>query len=126
VRDGRPGTPLSSECSIEAERHLDTSIVRLHGEFDLAAEKRFTDELGSLLDRPTATLVLDLRGLTFMDSTGLRVLVSLHNQAEQDGFDFAVLCDDGNVRNVLRETRMDRVLPVVDPSGAVAAPESPV
>jgi anti-sigma B factor antagonist len=124
VREGRAGTPVSGVCSIEAERHLDTSIVRLYGEFDLAAEKRFADELGALLDGGTATLVLDLRGLTFMDSTGLRMLVSVNNRSGEDGFDFAVLCDDGSVRNVLRETGLDRVLPVVEPSGAVPASDS--
>ena len=121
MREGRAGTSLSGVCSIEAEQHLDTSIVRLYGEFDLAAEKRFADELGALLHDGTATLVLDLRGLTFMDSTGLRMLVSAHKRSEEDGFDFAILCDDGSVRNVLRETGLDRVLPVVEPSGAVPA-----
>jgi anti-sigma B factor antagonist len=126
MRDARPGTQLSNICWIETERHLDSSIVRLHGEFDLAAEKQFVDELGPLLDRGTATLVLDLRGLTFMDSTGLRMLVSLYNRAEEDVIDFAVLCDDGNVRNVLRETGLDGVLPIVHPSAHVAASEPPL
>jgi anti-sigma B factor antagonist len=125
MRDGRPGTQLSNVCSIEAEQHLDTSIVRLHGEFDLAAEHQFVDELDSLLDREMATLVLDLRGLTFMDSTGLRMLVSLYNRTDEDGIDFAVLCEHGVVRNVLRETGLDRVLPVVDPPGPVPTSGSP-
>jgi anti-sigma B factor antagonist len=126
VRDSDPRkAPLSGVCSIETERHLGTSIVRLHGEFDLAAERRFREKLESALDPATATLVLDLRGLTFMDSTGLRMLVSLNNRAEGDGFDFAVLCDDGNVWNVLRETGLDAILPVVDPASAVPASESP-
>ena len=110
-------TPLSGVCWIETGRHLDTSIVRLHGEFDLSAEPRFSENLEPALDAATATLVLDLRGLTFMDSTGLRMLVSLNNRSERDGLDFAVLCDDGNVRNVLCETGLDGILPVVDPSG---------
>jgi anti-sigma B factor antagonist len=77
-----------------------------------------------MLDHGAATLVVDLGGLTFMDSTGLRMLVSLHNRAEHESFDYALLCDGGNVRNVLRETGLDGVLPVVDPSGSAAATDS--
>lgn len=121
MHDQRPGRQLSHICSIESERHLGTAIVRLHGEFDLSGEARLQDEVGALLDSEVGTFVLDLRGLTFMDSTGLRVLVSLHRLAAQDGFDFAVLCEDGNVRRVLCETGLDGMLPIVDPSDAVPA-----
>jgi anti-sigma B factor antagonist len=121
-----PGTPLSSVCSIEVERHMQTSIVRLHGEFDLGAETRFEEEIASLLDDATATVMVDLRGLTFMDSTGLRALVSLYKRADHGSFDFAILCEDGNVRRVLRETGLDGVLPVIDPAGAVPVSDSPL
>jgi anti-sigma B factor antagonist len=119
----RPGTPLSSICSIRAERHLDTTIVRLYGEFDLSSEERFREEVETLLDGETATLVIDLRGLTFMDSTGMRALITLHNLAARDEFDYALLCDGGNVKRVLHETGLHTVLPIVDTSGAIPAPE---
>jgi anti-sigma B factor antagonist len=114
-----PGKPLSSVCSIRTERHLGTAIIRLYGEFDLSSEKRFREELETLLDRETATLVIDLRELTFMDSTGLRAMISLHHLAAEEGFDHAVLCGEGSVRRVLEETGLDEVLPIVDPSDAV-------
>ena len=41
-------------------------------------------------------------------------------------FDFTVLCGNGQVRRVLRESGLDGVLAVVDPSGAVPASDSPV
>ena len=110
---------LSGVCRIELERHLATSIIRLHGEFDVSAEQRFAEKLEAVLGADTATVVLDLRGLTFMDSTGLRMLVTVNHAAERDGFDFAILCDGGNVRQLLRDTGLDGILPVVDPSGAV-------
>ena len=122
----RPGTPLSSICSARAEQHLDTTIVRLYGEFDLSGEERLNVLLEHLEDDRPATLVLDLRGLTFIDSTGLRVMVSLLNDASRDGFDFAVLCSEGPVRAVLRETGLDGVLPVIDPAGSVPPTDSPV
>jgi anti-sigma B factor antagonist len=108
-------TRLAKDCSMRAERQLHTMIVRLSGDFDLACKVRFQEELGRVLDGHTESLLLDLRGLDFIDSTGLRVLVHTDALARSDGIDFTVLCSDGQVRNVLQETGLDGVLPVVDP-----------
>jgi anti-anti-sigma factor len=119
-------TPLAKLCSMRVEQHLGTATIRLYGEFDLACEETFQAELGRALDNETETLVLDLRGLEFIDSTGLRMLVRMNNLAEQDDFDFAVLAGEGQVGLVLHESGLDGLLPVVDHSGAVSASDSPV
>ena len=119
-------TRLAKDCSMRAERQLHTMIVRLSGEFDLACEERFQDELGRVLDGHTGTLLLDLRDLDFIDSTGLRVLVQTDELARSDGVDFTILCRDGQVRDVLRVSGLDGYLPVVDPWGTVPDSDSPV
>jgi anti-sigma B factor antagonist len=122
----RPGTPLSSVCSVRSEHDPHATIIRLYGEFDLSSEEAFREQLGALLDGDITTLVMDLRGLTFMDSTGLRVLISLKNLADDVGFDYVVHCDGGPVRRLLRETGMDGVLPLIDATGPVPAADSPL
>jgi anti-anti-sigma factor len=117
---------LAKLCSMRVEQHLDTSIIRLQGEFDLSCEERFQAELDATIDEQTETLVLDLRGLEFMDSTGLRMLVQLDRLAQRDGIDFSVFCGNGQVRMVLRETGLDGILPVVDPAGVVPRSESAI
>jgi anti-anti-sigma factor len=81
-------------------------------------ERPFLEELGAALDEQTTALVLDLRALKFIDSTGLGMLVALDASARDDGFDFTVLCREGGVRRVLRETGLDGVLPLVVPRAA--------
>jgi anti-sigma B factor antagonist len=111
---------------MRCERQLATTIVRLAGEFDLTCEEPFQEEFGRVLDGNTETLVLDLRGLDFMDSTGLRILIQISALALSDGFDFEILCSVP-VRHVLRETGLDGVLPVIDAkTGVVPASDSPV
>jgi anti-sigma B factor antagonist len=112
---------LASYCSLRIERHLDTTTICLTGEFDLACEERFLEELRSALDSLTETLVIDLRGLQFIDSTGLRMLLQVDSASKQDGFDFVVLSGNGVVRRVFRETGLDGMLPLVDPSGTLPA-----
>jgi anti-sigma B factor antagonist len=124
--DGREAKRLAQLCSMRVEQRIDTVLIRLQGEFDLTCEVPFRDELTFTLDADTTTLVLDLCALTFIDSVGLRMLVTLNKTTGEDGLDFTILCGEGHVRRVLRETGLDGVLRVIDPSGAVPASDSPV
>ena len=101
-------------------------VIRLHGEFDMACAERFEDELNGALDGKTQALILDLCGLQFIDSTGLRVLVTLNRMTKAYGIEYTVLCGEGGARRILRETGLDGVLPVVSPSGTVLTSDSPV
>ena len=122
----QPVVQLARYCSMRTERDFDTIILRLSGEFDLDCEERFRDELEAAMGEVARWLVLDLRGLEFMDSTGLRVLVQIDARSRSDDFQFVVLCGEGHVRRVLRESGLDGVLPVVDRYGRVPASDSPV
>jgi anti-anti-sigma factor len=111
---------------MRVERTLGTVLVRLHGEFDVACVERFEEELEGALDDEAQTLILDLRGLGFIDSSGLRMLVMLDRTTSEDALGFTVLCGDGAVRRVLRETGLDGVLPLVGSAGAVPHSDSPI
>jgi anti-anti-sigma factor len=112
---------------MRSERHLATTIVRLAGEFDLTCTEPFAAELGRAIDRETRIFILDLRGLEFIDSTGLTMLVELDARSRESGFDFTILCAEGLVRRVMRETGLEGLLPVADPLGGIApASDSPV
>jgi anti-sigma B factor antagonist len=124
--DDRAAKRLAQLCSMRVEQQLDMVLIRLHGEFDLTCEEPFSEELAGALDANTTTLVLDLRALTFIDSCGLRMLVTLDRATSEDGLDFTVLCGEGHVSQVLRSSGLDGVLPVVGPSGVVPASDTPV
>jgi anti-sigma B factor antagonist len=120
-----PGTSLSAICSLEAEQNPGTLILRLHGEFDLSTDERFQQEAEKVLTGDVGTLIVDLRGLTFMDSTGLRELVALQNRSAAANVDFAVLHNGGTVARLLRATGLDRVLPTVHTDSPIT-PRTPV
>ncbi len=60
--------------------------LRLLGEFDLATAPRVEDAAEKLIAGGLARLVLDLSGLRFIDSSGLRVVVVLHQRAIREGW----------------------------------------
>ena len=100
-------TKLSRQCSVSVERRIDRLTFGLHGEFDLSCGETFQQALAGAIDDRVAELVVDLRGLSFLDSTGLNALLYLRAQAERDGFDFVVLCGEGHVMRVLKLAGLD-------------------
>ena len=112
-------TKLSDQCSVSVERRIDRLTFGLHGEFDLSCGETFQQALAGAIDDRVTELVVDLRGLSFIDSTGHHALQYLLARAERDGFDFVVLCGEGHVMRVLKLTGLDELLPVVDPSAVL-------
>jgi anti-sigma B factor antagonist len=99
--------------SSDVERHEDAAIVRFRGELDIASEGAATAELERALDG-CGVLVADLRELTFIDSTGVRVLLAASLGAEERGARFGVVRGGGMVARLLDVTRLDQRFPVVD------------
>ena len=108
------------------EAHRNDEMVRLAlaGEFDLSNATQLEDAIKEVeRDRP-ALLVLDLRELTFMDSTGLRVMVSADARARDDARRLAVVQGPESVHRVFRITGLDDHLDIVEtPEGALSSSE---
>jgi anti-anti-sigma factor len=100
--------------AIRLEDSGDQLRIALEGELDIAttptadAEVRRAEESGARL------IVLDLRGLTFMDSTGLRLLVSADARARDGEHRLAIVRGPAEVQRVLELTGLDARLHVVD------------
>ena len=92
------------------------TTVSLSGELDISTAAELEQVLGNLAvpDGP-ARIVIDLRDLRFMDSTGLRLVIRWHTAASEDGFEFAIVPGVEVVQRVFRLTGMDEHLPVAEP-----------
>ncbi|MEU6867705.1 STAS domain-containing protein [Streptomyces sp. NPDC046876] len=64
--------------------HPDKTVVTLAGEIDLDTSSQVT-EATAALPLEGHVLVLDLSGVTFMDSTGLNLLLALRARAQAEG-----------------------------------------
>jgi anti-sigma B factor antagonist len=97
---------LDSASTFRTTTHSDRDrvVVLAQGELDIATVPRLEQELRELRAAGSASIVLDLRELTFMDSTGVRLLLQLDAEARSDGFSFAILDCEGPVRRVLTLT----------------------
>jgi anti-sigma B factor antagonist len=84
----------------------DAVRLRASGELDLATVRAVEREVTELRSRGVDSIVLDLRELVFIDSSGLNLLLRLNAQSRADGFDFAIVEGEGPVRRLLRLTNL--------------------
>jgi anti-anti-sigma factor len=99
--------------SAEVSRDSDAAVVVMKGDLDIASEARATAQLERAMDG-CGLLIADLRELSFLDSTGVRVLLSAHLQARERGVRFGVVRGDGMTARLLEVTRISERFPVVD------------
>jgi len=101
----------------EVEQRDDITIVQPRGDLDIAT----TGTLRAALDgiERSEHIVLDLRGLSFIDSTGLHLLVALHQRAQRDGFQLTLLAPAAPVDQAIQLCGLDEALPFVEVVDAV-------
>jgi len=92
-------------------------VITATGELDLSGAELLEAELERLAAEPElATVVLDLRGLEFMDSSGLRLVVLADMQAREAGRRFVLVRGTETVHRVFEITKMSERLDfVADP-----------
>ena len=105
---------MPQEFGVEVTRDDRVSTVRVRGEIDLAAAERLEQALQSVQDEPSEVTILDLREVTFLDSTGLRTITSADARARKDGHELRIVRGSDQVQKLLHVTGMDKILPLVD------------
>lgn len=97
------------------------TVVGVTGEVDVASAPALRDKALALLNRGTDSLVLDLRGVTFMDSTGVGSLLRIHHRASLLGTTVHFVIDQPAVLKVLDVMQLRRRLHVAPSVSAVDA-----
>jgi anti-sigma B factor antagonist len=76
-------------------------LLSVSGEIDLAIAGRFAEELESLVAGNGIGGVIDLSGVEFIDSSGIRELLKAQSQAQTAGGDLVLLHPSAACRRVL-------------------------
>ncbi|MFC4590609.1 STAS domain-containing protein [Sphaerisporangium corydalis] len=95
----------------------DAVVVAVEGELDLFTAPFLRDEVRDAIKQDSNRLVLDLAALSFMDSSGLSVLIEAWRLATGEGGGVSLAAPQAPVARILRTTGLDRrikVYPDVD------------
>ena len=107
--------------NISTEEAGGTIHVGLEGELDLATAPELERELARIrgLDG-VERIVVDLRNLAFLDSTGLEAIVKLHTLGTSAGIEVAVVRGPRAVERLFAVMQLDRTLRIVDDPAELA------
>lgn len=92
----------------------DQWVIELYGELDIAGEEMTARELHRAEASDAKHIVVDLSGLDFIDSTGLRVLAAAQARSRQNSHRVVFLRAGGQVESVLAMTQLDSHFDFVD------------
>ena len=101
----------SLTCEVVPER--DVVRVRPIGALDMATAPVLEQQLEELREAGFRQLIVDLGGLSFMDSTGLRLALKWHEAAERDGFQIGFAPGPPAIQRVFELTGMSEHVPFV-------------
>jgi stage II sporulation protein AA (anti-sigma F factor antagonist) len=111
-----------SEFHVELRREEHAAILVLSGELDRHSAPVVDAEVERIYQTDAELLILDLRGLEFMDSTGLRSVILAHRGAEQSGRRLGLVEGSAQVRQLLRWSGLLSLLTVVSDPAELLTP----
>jgi anti-sigma B factor antagonist len=105
---------VQSHFRLEVRNQGPATVIAVSGELDLASSPALQEELDRVAASDSQMLIIDLRDLDFMDSTGLSVLVRAHQRIEEQGRQLAMVKGPQQVQRLLSLTGVADRLTLVD------------
>jgi anti-anti-sigma factor len=100
-----PPSPVSTR---EERRDRDVTVLFVEGDVDLATAPSVEEAVAAARSSPGRALVIDLTGVTFMGSAGLRVLVITAQELDPAVF-YAVVADSPATRRPIEVTGLNEL-----------------
>lgn len=87
------------------------AIIHLNGRMDAVTSAAAQNRITEAIEQGVTALVVNLENVTFMDSSGLRVLVTGMKALRRKDGDLAICHANSQIRTALRLTLLDKVFP---------------
>jgi anti-sigma B factor antagonist len=100
-----------------------TEILVLDGEIDLHRSPEIKEMIQPLIERKTPRILLDLRKVSYMDSSGLAVFIEAFQRVMGYGGKFGLFGLQESVRNIFEIARLDQVFEIFPDEAAATAAE---
>jgi anti-sigma B factor antagonist len=94
--------PKPFRCEQEARENV--LYLRPYGDLDMSTAPVLEQALRDGIERGEHSIVVDLRGLNFMDSTGLTLVSRFNNESRRDGFNLALIAGEQRVMRLFSLT----------------------
>lgn len=105
---------MQDQFRVEVRSEGKVAVVEVIGELDLASGPELERKLEELAEPPIELLVIDLREVEFMDSTGLSIIVKAHQRFTDAGRQLALVRGTSQVQRLLDLTGVAERLQIID------------
>jgi anti-anti-sigma factor len=111
-----PGMRRVPEASMQIERSSTHGavVVRIEGRFEFGTRNEYKRLIGQIVQEGHRRLVVDLEGVTFLDSSALGLLLLTDQNFKLKKGNFSLVKPTGYVRQVIELANLPRVIPVYD------------
>jgi anti-sigma B factor antagonist len=99
----------TSQAAVKTAQFGDVYVVTAEGELDVSGAGPLRRELDRVHERGGRRIIVDLLGVSFLDSAALGVLVGSAKRARASGGRFSLVSDDPRALRVFQITGLDRV-----------------
>jgi len=100
------------EFEISEESPGDATVIAPRGEVDIATAGQLRERVDQVIGRTTGTVVVDLTAVSFIDSTGLGVLIGARKRCEADGRTLVVVVAEPRIRKVFEITGLSELFDI--------------
>lgn len=112
---------MDQDFRIEERMDASPPVVAVSGEIDVATAPQLRECLHQVIARGDATVVLDLLGVTFLDSTALGVLVGALKRCRELGGELHIVVADPRIMKIFEITGLTSVFTIADTVRAAGA-----
>lgn len=100
---------------VEFEEKEKFYLVRLSGDFDMLNSSKIKNQiLEKVSDTFSKDLLIDLTDVSYIDSSGLGVLIGLHKQCKLNGRKLKIFGLNKNLQELFSLTSLDKILNIYD------------
>ena len=112
-----------SRLLVRSLRHGDAHIVEFGGELDIEGAPTARRELGRACAAGQPTVFLDLAGLTFMDSSGVQMIIEAHRRLRDEDRELVIVRAPKHVRRLLELCGLTEILHLSEGGPRTSDPE---
>lgn len=105
---------LSLSARVESGPSGDRSVIEVAGEIDVYTAPKLREQLVEIVDAGQYHIVVDMRGVEFLDSTGLGVLVGGLKRVRQHDGSLRLVCTQERILKIFRITGLTKVFTIHD------------
>jgi anti-anti-sigma factor len=125
MTEGRESGMRQTDLRVWTEEWEGTPVIRAEGEIDLSSVDEFRSAASTVVRLKPPAVIFDLREVSYIDSSGLGVLVATRRHLGSDGSGVTVVTGQDAVLQTLQITGLDRIFRVTPEPPAVPTRQCP-